>query len=153
MPEVIPSIPALMPNQTNRERYAALTGGCGGECHNSFINPIGFAFENFDGMGQWRDMENGKPIDATGSYPLAEGVKTFTNSQDLMRTIAEGQQAHTCYSKKLAGFALQRDIAATDMPLLAAMKTASMAAGGSIKQVFLELVKNPAFRTRVGGAP
>jgi hypothetical protein len=149
----IPSVPELKPDQTNRERITALTAGCGGTCHNSFINPVGFAFEHFDGMGQYRDMENSKPIDSAGGYPFAEGYKTFANAGELMRAMADGEQAHTCYAKKVAGFALQRDIVATDMPMLTALKTASMASGGSIKQVMLELVRNPAFRTRVGGTP
>ena len=65
--------------------------------------------------------------------------------------MANGEQAHLCYAKKLSSFALQRDIVATDMPLLQSLKTASMATNGSVKQVILELVRNPAFRTRVGG--
>jgi hypothetical protein len=149
----IPSVPELKPDQTNRERITALTGGCGGTCHNSFINPVGFAFEHFDGMGQYRDTENGKPIDSAGAYPFTEGYKAFANAGELMRAMADGEQAHTCYAKKVAGFALQRDIVATDMPLLTSLRTASMASGGSIKQVMLELVRNPAFRTRVGGTP
>jgi hypothetical protein len=148
----LPSVPPLQPNQTNRERYEALTGGCGGECHNVFINPIGFAFENFDGMGQWRDMQNNKPVNAAGSYPFTEGQKSFTGAADLMQIMAEGEQSHLCYGKKLAGFALQRDLVAADLPTLNALKTASMSQGGSIKKMFLELVKTPAFRTRVGGA-
>src|SRR6185369_7952524 len=46
---VLPSVPALKPDQTNRQRYEALTNGCGAPCHNIFINPIGFAFEDYDG--------------------------------------------------------------------------------------------------------
>ena len=38
------------------------------------INPLGFAFEHFDGMGQYRDTENGGPDDRrSGSYTFAEG--------------------------------------------------------------------------------
>ena len=52
-----------------------LTGGCGQSCHNEMINPLGFAFENFDGMGQWRDTENGGlTIEAGGSYTFADGT-------------------------------------------------------------------------------
>ena len=149
----LPPVPAQRPDQTNRERYEGLTAGCGGACHNSYINPIGFAFESYDGMGQWRDTENGKPINTVGSYPFTEGVKSFNGAAELMSVIAQGDQVHTCYAKKLAGYALQRDIVAADMPLLNTLKSASMASsGGSMKQVILELVKSPAFRTRVGGA-
>ncbi len=47
----LPPIPPLQANQTNRERITSLTKGCGGVCHNQLINPVGFAFEHFDGMG------------------------------------------------------------------------------------------------------
>lgn len=148
----LPTPPPVMPNQTNRERFEALTSVCGGECHNWYINPAGFAFENYDGLGQWRDMQNGKPINPSGQYPFAEGVKPFQNAAEFLSQIAEGEQAHLCYSKKLASFALQRDVIASDMPLLMTMKNASMASTGNIKQLILELVKSPSFRTRVGGA-
>jgi hypothetical protein len=145
-PAEIPPIPTLKPGQTNRERMTDLTAGCGGDCHNSFLNPIGFAFEAYDGMGKLRTMDNGKPIDSTGSYPFAEGVKQFSGPAELMQHMAAGSQAHACYSKKLASFMLQRDIVASDVPLLESMRAASQA--GSVKELIISLVKNPAFRTR-----
>ena len=72
---VIPPIPPLEAGQTNRQRIDKLTGTCGQSCHNDMINPLGFAFEHFDGMGQWRDTENGGlTIDSSGSYTFADGV-------------------------------------------------------------------------------
>jgi hypothetical protein len=152
---VIPEVPPLLPGQTNRQRIDKLTEGCGMSCHNEMINPLGFAFEHFDGMGQWRDTENGGlTIDSSGSYTFADGTtKTWTGAADLMRALAESPQAHTCYAKKLASFALQRDIVASDMPMLTALTSSSMASSGSIKQVIVDLVRNNAFRTHVGGTP
>lgn len=124
---------------------------CGGTCHGTYMNPIGFAFENFDGMGRWRDMDNGQPVDATGSYPFNEGTKEFGNAAELMTQMAESEQAHACYAKKLSGYALQRDIVVSDVGLLDTLKQKSLATN-SIKEVILELVANPAFNTRVGGA-
>jgi hypothetical protein len=147
----LPPVPPLGPSETNRERITTLTSGCGRECHNHFINPLGFAFENFDGMGQVRTTENGKPIDTAGAYPFAEGVFSFANAAELMQLMANGKQAHACYSKKIASYALQRDIVATDLPLLDTMAAVSMSTSGSVKQVMIELAKNPAFTTRVGG--
>jgi hypothetical protein len=152
---VIPEVPPLMAGQTNRQRLDKLTEGCGQSCHNEMINPLGFAFENFDGMGQWRATENGGlPIDASGSYTFADGTtKTWTGAADLMRALADSPQAHTCYAKKLASFGLQRDIVASDMPLLTALTSSSMASTGSVKQLVVDLVRNNAFRTHVGGTP
>jgi hypothetical protein len=152
----IPELGPLQPGQTQRERVNKSTGVCGLECHNQMINPLGFAFEHFDGMGQYRDTEkNGTqnlPIDTSGTYGFVDGVKTFSGLADLMQAIADGEQAHLCYSKKLASFGLQRDIVQSDMPLLTALATTSRSSGGSLKQVMLDLIKQPAFRTRVGGA-
>jgi hypothetical protein len=150
----LPPIPPLEPNQTNRERISNLTDGCGGACHKKLINPIGFAFEHFDGMGQYRDTENDDlPIDSSGTYDFSEGTKTFPDAAGLMRAMASGKQAHLCYAKKLASFSLQRDIVESDIALVSALAKVSRSANGSIKQVLTELVKNDAFRTHEEGAP
>lgn len=148
----LPPVPPLMPNQTNREMISMLTEGCGYQCHTYYINPLGFAFENFDGMGRLRDTDNGKPINTRAAYPFAEGLKEFGDSAELMQIMAQSKQAHACYSKKIASHALQRDIVESDLPMLDAMTAVSMT-GGSLKQVMLALVKDPAFRTRRGATP
>ncbi len=87
----LPPIPPLMPGQTNRQRIDTLTSGCGMQCHNQMINPLGFSFEHFDGMGQYQDTENGGlAIDSSGSYAFTSGTKTFANAADLMKAMAVG---------------------------------------------------------------
>jgi len=150
---VIPDIPALLPGQTNRQRIDTLTATCGESCHNAMINPLGFAFEHFDGMGQWRDTENGGlAIDSTGSYTFADGVtRTWTDAASLMQVLASTPQTHTCFAKKLASYGLQRTVTPNDMPLLTAMTSAGMATGtNSEKQLIIQLVRSDAFRTHGG---
>jgi hypothetical protein len=151
----IPPIPPLEPGQTNRQRIDTLTSGCGSSCHNDMINPLGFSFEHFDGMGQFRDTENGGlAIDSSGSYTFSDGsTKSWNDAAGLMQVLASTPQTHTCYAKKLASFGLQRDIVASDMPLLDALTASSMASTGSVKQMIIDLVRNDAFRTHVGGTP
>lgn len=149
----LPPIPPLEENQTNRERITALTEGCGGTCHNQLINPVGFAFEHFDGMGRYRDTENdGLTIDSSGAYDFGRGKKAFRDAGGLMRAMADGEQAHLCYAKKLASFSLQRDIVESDLPLLSALAAVSRSERGSLKQVLIELVKSDAFRTHIAGS-
>jgi len=148
----LPPVPPQQANETNRQRYEGLTNGCGAPCHTVFINPIGFAFEDYDGIGRYRTMDNGKPVDTTGSYPFSDGTHTFKESSDLMQLIANGPQAHQCWSKKLASFALERDIVDSERPTIEAMGAVSQATGGSLKDVMLALVQSPTFRTHVGGA-
>jgi hypothetical protein len=156
------SVPPPATGLTNRETITNLTKVCGAECHGGYINPIGFAFENYDGIGQWRDTEKvttdtagqtmDKAIDSSGVFPFAEGAKSFSDAAELMPLLASSGQTHACYAKKLASFSLQRDVVASDMPLIDALKTTSMGSQGSIKQIVVDLVKNNAFRTHVGGA-
>ncbi len=148
---VLPSVPALQPNQTNRQRFESLTGGCGGTCHNVFINPLGFAFEGYDGLGRQRTTDNGQPVDATGSYPLRSGTQTFDNATELMHLLADSAEAHECWSKKLVSYALERDVVDADQALVEELGAVSQASDGSLKQVMLALVQSDAFRTRIGG--
>ena len=148
----LPPVPAQRANQTNRERYEGLTNGCGGTCHKVYINPLGFAFEDDDGIGRRRSMDNGMPVDTTGSYPFADGMHEFKDANELMQVIASSPVAHQCWSKKLASYALQRDIVDAERPTVESLGAISQATDGSLKKVMLALVESPTFRTHVGGA-
>jgi hypothetical protein len=148
----LPPVPPLQPNQTNRERYELLTGGCGATCHGQIINPIGFAFEGFDGLGRFRTMDQGKPVNTSSTYPFAEGTKDFNGPEQLMGLVAGGTQAHQCYAKKMASYALARDLVEQDRPLVESLGNTSLSTSASFKQVMLALVKTDAFRTHLGGA-
>jgi len=154
---VLPMLPAKQKGQTNRDVVDLTTAGCGQACHNAMINPIGFAFEHYDGMGRYRTTEKDVtgadlPIDSSGTYTFTDGTKTYKDAAELMQAMANGQQAHTCYAKKIASYGLQRDVVEADMPLLTALASPSMSSGSSVKQMILDLVKQDAFRTRSGGA-
>jgi hypothetical protein len=152
----IPPPPQRETGQTNRDVVNAHTAVCGLGCHNAVINPLGFAFEHFDGMGEYRDIEEypGEmlTIDSSGTYGFAGGTKSWQDADDFMQVLATEPQAHVCYSKKLASYGLQRDIVTADGPLLNAMATASASSGGSLKELTLALVRQDAFRIRAGGA-
>jgi hypothetical protein len=151
----IPALPVRMPGQTNRMVVDAHTSGCGGACHNDMINPLGFAFENFDGMGQYRTNEvhgsESLPIDASGAFKFVDGMMSWRNASELMNVLAAEPQTHLCYAKKLASFGLQRDIVQNDMPMLQMLAGTSKT--GSLKQLLVALVGTDAFRNRSGGTP
>ncbi len=130
-----------------------LTMGCGAVCHWEIINPVGFAFENYDGLGRERATDNGQPVDTAGTYPFVEGSLSFGGADELMQLMASGVQAHQCFSKKMTSYALERDLIEADRPLVEALGDVSVASGSSLKRVMLALAQNDAFRTRYAGAP
>jgi hypothetical protein len=150
----IPELPETKPGQTNRERVDAHTGDntCGAGCHSALINPVGFAFENFDAIGRTRTMDNGKPIDTTGELETGAGMKAFTNAAELTAILANDPSVHGCYSVHLAEYTLARDIATGDRALVDGLEGISMNANASIKAIVLAAVGHPSFLTRTGGA-
>jgi hypothetical protein len=117
---------------------------------------LGFAFEHFDGMGQYRDTElsgvDVLPIDSSGSWTFMDGRVDFADNVELMAAMASRPNAHLCYAKKLASFALQRNIVISDLPWLNELAQRSLSEGSS-QELLLQLIKSDVFRTHSGGMP
>jgi hypothetical protein len=148
---ILPPLPPQKPGETNRERVSSFTAGCGVLCHNEIINPLGFAFEGFDGLGAARDLDHGQPIDASGSFPFSSGQDSFADAAELMTKLADDELPYACYGRKLAGYGLQRDIIPEDQDLIATLAAASRM--GAVKDTVLALVADPAFRLRQKDLP
>jgi hypothetical protein len=137
---------------TSRERIEMHTGPgtCGASCHGAFINPVGFAFENFDGLGQYRTEENGFPIDASAAFEFADGPAEFDGAAEFSGAIASKVQTHDCYAKHWVEYALGRDTAGSDLDLIQALGDESLD-GRSIKDLIIDLVQSELFRARNTG--
>jgi Protein of unknown function (DUF1592)/Protein of unknown function (DUF1588)/Protein of unknown function (DUF1595)/Protein of unknown function (DUF1587)/Protein of unknown function (DUF1585) len=148
---VLPALPEPDPNRTNREQIAGLTEGCGASCHVPFINPAGFAFENFDGLGNYRATENGKPIDASGTYFFKDGPKEFADVVEFNQALAESSQAHACYTLKWASNLFARLPRKGDEELASRLAQRSIDQQLSSKELVIALISDDAFVTRVEG--
>lgn len=149
-PEVIPPIPSDGGvTMTSRARIELHTGPgtCGASCHGTYINPIGYAFESFDGLGQYRTEELGMPIDAAASFEFEDGPVAFDGAAELNGAMAERVQTHDCYSKHWVEYALGRDTAGSDLDLIQDLGDASLS-GTSVRGLILELVRSEEFRVR-----
>jgi Protein of unknown function (DUF1592)/Protein of unknown function (DUF1595)/Protein of unknown function (DUF1588)/Protein of unknown function (DUF1585)/Protein of unknown function (DUF1587) len=149
----VPPTPAPVPGQNDRERieHHSGKGTCGESCHSNYINPLGYAFESFDGLGRERTTDQGRPIDAVASYPFVDGMKTFDGPVELMEVVANSAEAHKCYARNILSFGLQRDITSADQAEIDALAAISQSGVGSIKDMVKEFVKNPVFRVRSSG--
>jgi len=80
-------------------------------CH-SRIDPLGFALENYDFVGRWRDQDNGKPVDNRGEMP--DGT-TVAGPQSLKAALLQRKdQFVRNLTSKLLGYALGRGLTAQD---------------------------------------
>ncbi len=147
----IPKLASPDPDQTSRQRIEEQTGvGSCPACHGGYINPLGFAFENFDGLGRERETDNGLNVDTVSAYPFADDVMTqFNGAPELMQLLAENPTAHQCFVKGLASYGLQRDIIENDLGLLNQLASISQAEG-SIKDILRAIATSPEFSVRPG---
>lgn len=147
---IVPEVPPAQPNQTNREVIVNVTEECGSSCHKSLINPAGFAFENFDGLGQYRTLENGRSIDSSGIFLLTEGQKLFSDSSEFNSVLSESEDAHSCYAKKWAASILAREPRQDDEKISRELSMRSLSENLSTIDLIVALVTNEVFVTRVG---
>ena len=156
-PPNVPPDPPEDVGKTNRQLLEAFTEADGTVCvgcHGALINPPGFAFENFDGLGQWRDMDNGQPIDATGTFDFGEGPKPFQGPVELMKVVAQSPMSHACYAQHLLEYLFGRErvkegpLKAADDGVIAELGRRSQK-DVSIKSMILDLVATDAFVTRL----
>lgn len=92
-------------------------------CH-AKMDPIGFAFENFDAVGAWREFDGAFPIDASGELP--DG-RRFNGHKELIAILKTEETFPRTVVEKMLTFALGRgleyyDKCATDEILAAAKK-------------------------------
>jgi hypothetical protein len=137
--------PPADPTRTTRERFTVHRDmdACRG-CH-SMLDPIGFGLENFDGVGLWRDTENGKPIDASGEIPEVDVAGPFLGPVELAQKVASSQDARDCFAQKWLSFAYGRVPGEQDSCSLSQLETAFRESGGNVKALLLAATQTDAF--------
>ncbi len=84
------------------------------QCHNE-IDPPGFALENYDAIGGWRDQYDRKlKVDASGKLP--DG-KTFASNAEFRKLVVAQDETFTrCLTRKLLTYATGRELNSSDRP-------------------------------------
>ena len=114
-------------------------------CHN-IMDPIGFAFEGFDGIGAARTQDNNFPVDTTGQY---KGTP-FVDAQSLTQLVLNDSHFVPCTVSTLFTYAVGRGPTASDTPLLNGIEQSWLKQGESLPQLIHLIVQSDAFRMRGG---
>lgn len=137
--------------KTTRQQVEAHTESkeyCAG-CHKTIINPPGFAFEHYDALGQWRDLENGEVIDSTGTFFGKYGTEfVFTDAVDMIGQIATSQDGQRCYLTQWFRYGFARGEQQVDRCTLDELHVALTGENYNIQELLVALTKTTAFRYR-----
>ena len=116
-------------------------------CH-GILDPLGFALENFDVIGGWRDVDRdaGSPIDSSGQ--LADGTHVNGPAQLRKALLARPDQFVQTLTEKLMTFALGRGITYQDMPTVRAIVRRAGADHYRFEDIVAGIVESDAFQMR-----
>ena len=124
-------------------------------CH-GVMDPLGFALENFDAIGEWRAQDRwaGTPIDASGE--LIDGTKV-SGPADLRKALVKrGPQFVQTLTEKLMTYALGRSVDYYDMPTVRQIVRDAARDNYRFSSLVMGIVKSAPFQMRKvpdAGAP
>jgi hypothetical protein len=116
-------------------------------CH-SRIDPLGFALENYDALGQWRITEAGKPIDNTGELP--DGTK-FAGPDELRAVLLNKKDLFLRnLTNRMLGYALGRGLTRTDSCAVDSILAQLQKERYKSQSLIEAIVLSPPFRYQAG---
>ncbi|HRE83909.1 MAG TPA: DUF1592 domain-containing protein [Opitutaceae bacterium] len=113
-------------------------------CH-ARMDPIGFALENFDAMGRWRETESKQPIDASGRLVTGE---SFTDIRELKRILVTERRLDVYHgmTEKFLMYALGRGLDYRDVETVDQIVTALEANGGKFSELLYGIIESAPFQ-------
>ena len=139
--------PLSMRQQMEQHRTNAVCAAC-----HARMDPLGFALENYDGVGKWRTEDAGSPIDASGALPDGtrfEGPAGLTN---LLLTRYRDQFVRTA-AEKLLIYALGRGLEYYDQPAVRSIAREAARDNYRMSSLITAVVKSAPFQMRKASEP
>jgi len=143
------TVPDASSAKTARDRFGAhLSAGevCSG-CH-ALMDPVGFAFEQFDAIGQFRTTENGVTIDVTGQINMVDEPGLggpFKGVRELGTKLAASDMARDCVATQWFRFAAGRNEQVPDTCSIRTLQENFAASGGDLVELVVGITQLDAF--------
>jgi Protein of unknown function (DUF1585)/Protein of unknown function (DUF1588) len=115
-------------------------------CHGR-MDPIGFALENYDAVGQWRTSDAGERIDASGKLPDGTQFEGPAGLRRLLLTKYREDFVRTA-TEKLLTYALGRGVEYDDYPAIRSINREAARGNYRISSWILAIVNSTPFRMR-----
>ncbi len=114
-------------------------------CH-ARMDPIGFAMENFDAVGRWRDTDGGSPIDASGVFP--DGTR-FDGAAGLKQILlSHPEQFINTVASKLLMYSIGRNLQYYDQPAVRSIVRQAAADNYTFAALIRGVVESEPFQMR-----
>jgi len=140
--------PKITPGVSTREMFSehSKVEPCK-SCH-VLMDPIGFGFEEFDGIGRFRTVDQGQKVDATGTLAYSDVDGDFNGAVELAKKLAQSQEVRDCVALEWFRYASGRGDTDQDACSLSTMKSAFKDAQFDIRELLVAITQTYAFRYR-----
>jgi hypothetical protein len=148
-PPNIPNAPEVMAGVSTRQRSAQHEADptCSG-CH-KMLDPIGFGFENYDAIGQYRTQDGGQPVDASGNLVNTRDIDgPFNGVAELASKLAGSAEVKECVTRQWFRFALNRFEQPLDGCTMKTVLSSFDTAGQNLNSLPQAIVQTDAFLYR-----
>jgi hypothetical protein len=115
-------------------------------CHD-VMDPIGFALENYDAVGRWRDYDFGQPVDSIGGLIDGSSVEGVSGLEAGL--LKRPEMFVTAMTEKLLTYALGRGIEVYDGPAVREVVRRAARDEYRFSAVILGIINSPAFQQRM----
>ncbi len=140
--------PPVTPGVSTREAFSMHSSvePCK-SCHKQ-MDPIGFGFENYDGVGKFRTTDQGQPVDPSGALTGTDSDGKFPNAVALATKLAQSQEVSDCVTTEWFRYAFGRGESNDDSCSLGTLKQAFTASGTNFQELLVAITQTDAFRYR-----
>lgn len=143
--------PDVTESATARQRFSAHmeAGSSCSSCH-ALMDPIGFAFEHFSAVGEYRLRENDVEIDVSGEIVGGEGslAGPFSGVRELGAKLAESPVVQNCVATQWFRYAAGRNEAPGDECSLSTLQSQFGTSGGDLVELVVAMTQTDAFMYR-----
>jgi hypothetical protein len=151
-PPNVPPPAAASAGGTTRQRFQMHDQqACAGGCH-SLMDPYGYTFENYDGLGEWRTTDNSLPVDASIAIALDGKSVTVANAVAMTPLLAQSPTAQECFTAQWLTYGLGRTVTSDDAASAQAAQTAFESANFKVTTLLSSLASSRTFRYRTPSA-
>lgn len=141
-----PAFDPSMPMTTRQRMQTEHAVGSCATCHTE-MDAIGFAFENYDAIGQWRTQDSGLPVDASSNLMGTDVDGSFVGAVAMAQKLAQSQDVAQCVSYQWLRYSLGLDESQIDEAAAAAVSSTFVAANGAFTELLVAIAKSDYFRS------
>jgi len=145
--------PKVDQTSSTRDRFKQheMTGSSCAACH-ALMDPLGFGFEHYDPIGQWRTVDGPSTVDASGMVTGTDVDGPYDGAVALMTKLSASQQVANCVATQWFRFATGRTETTADMCTLQTIQKQFSSSQADMRTLPVAIATSDAFRYRTPSA-